>query len=96
MAGNSVEVTGPGFGVKGFGATAILALMLTGVLAGVGFGAWKLAEANSRDHHELRQALELNTCVLTLTVDERVEVRKWAKAGKDFKFYCPWLREGPK
>lgn len=97
MAGNSIEVTGPGgVGAKGSGTNAILALILAGVLIGVGFGVWKLAEANSHEHRELRQALELNTCVLTLTVDERVEVRKWAKTGKDFKYYCPWLRESQK
>lgn len=92
MGTNGVEVTGPGFGVKGFGTNAILAMILAGVLGGVGMGVWKFAEANSRDHQELRLAVELNTCVLILTTEERAEIRKWAKTGKDFKFYCPWLR----
>lgn len=94
MAGNGVEVTGPGFGVKGFGATAILAMILAGVLVGAGFILRDSAQASREDHQEIIRVLDLNSCVLMLTQEERQSLRKWAKTQSDFKFYCPWIRGG--
>jgi len=92
---------GKSFGARGVAVYFVLAVLA--IIASNLFTGWQtktavtdaisaIAQATAKEHQKLQSGQERTSCVLSMTVEDRVKFRNDYAPGA-FKKWCPWVDE---